>query len=195
MSPINSFSSKVAITMVALAAVVAPTANSFAPRSSASVSRVNSAGSVVNNNNMSPLYAEETKDDSSAVFMPPPSAEDSDGEGTKETDIDLKTVEMLGRGAAKVCIFIVKHLWQDVLLFFVHFWAIYVEHFGVCRESYYQYKYLHNSKLAILFCLIFHSTLPVFPMVQSDYAILISLCIHNFLLLYDNCITNHEINK
>ena len=59
---------------------------------------------------MSPLYAEETKDDSSAVFMPPPSAEDSDGEGTKETDIDLKTVEMLGRGAAKVCIFIVMHL-------------------------------------------------------------------------------------
>jgi hypothetical protein len=101
MSPINSFSSKVAITMVALAAVVAPTANSFTPRSSASVSRVNSAGSVANNNNMSPLYAEETKDDSSAVFMPPPSAEDSDGEGTKETDIDLKTVEMLGRGAAK----------------------------------------------------------------------------------------------
>ena len=42
--------------------------------------------------------------------MPRPSAEDSDGEGTKETDIDLKTVEMLGRGAAKVCIFIVMHL-------------------------------------------------------------------------------------
>ena len=28
------------------------------------------------------------------------------------------------------------------------------------------------------------------PMFQSNYAILISLCIH-----YDNCITNHEINK
>lgn len=81
MTPINSLSSKFAMTMVVLAVVVAPTAESFAPRSS------------VVNNIMSPLYAEETKDDSSAVFMPPPSAE--------ETDIDLKTVEMLGRGAAK----------------------------------------------------------------------------------------------
>lgn len=46
--------------------------------------------------NLSPLYAEESTEES-AVFMPPPEAE----EPAEEGDIDLKTVELLGRGAAK----------------------------------------------------------------------------------------------
>lgn len=51
--------------------------------------------------NLSPLYAEESTEES-AVFMPPPEAE----EPAEEGDIDLKTVELLGRGAAKVCIWV-----------------------------------------------------------------------------------------
>ena len=51
--------------------------------------------------NLSPLYAEESTEES-AVFMPPPEATEA-AEEKKEGDIDLKTVEMLGRGAAKVC--------------------------------------------------------------------------------------------
>jgi hypothetical protein len=53
-------------------------------------------------NTISPfaLYAEETKESSSpdAVFMPLDSSEEEE----EEEDVNLDTVEMLGRGAAKV---------------------------------------------------------------------------------------------
>ena len=61
----------------------------------------------------SPLYAEESSEET-AVFMPP--AEEEPAEETPEGEISLNTVEMLGRGAAKVCNFftIVTHSSQQL---------------------------------------------------------------------------------
>lgn len=50
-----------------------------------------------------PLYAEETKEQADAVFMPLPSSDEDDEED--DVSIDLDTVEMLGKGAAKVRVF------------------------------------------------------------------------------------------
>lgn len=91
MSPMNSRSSAVAVTMAVLA-LTAQTTESFVRPSYTGLATTISSGKSTSL--LPPLYAEDTKDETSAVFMPP--AEEK-GEG----DIDLATVEMLGKGAAK----------------------------------------------------------------------------------------------
>jgi hypothetical protein len=81
------------VATIAVLAVAASTTEAFAPPASG-IAGVKSTISA-----FSPLYAEETSEES-AVFMPPPEAAES-VEEKKEGDIDLDTVEMLGRGAAK----------------------------------------------------------------------------------------------
>lgn len=78
-------------TMAVLA--VAATTEAFAPPASG-LTGVKSAPAF------SPLYAEESTEESSAVFMPPAEAAGEEA-APEEGSIDLKTVEMLGRGAAK----------------------------------------------------------------------------------------------
>lgn len=81
------------VATIAVLAVAASTTEAFAPPASG-IAGVKSTIPA-----FSPLYAEETSEES-AVFMPPPEAVES-VEEKKEGDIDLDTVEMLGRGAAK----------------------------------------------------------------------------------------------
>lgn len=94
MAPLKFYSLNSAVLVVLLVAAL-PSVYSFVPKSSATLCRVDSfqASSVV----VPPLYAEESSDDSSAVFVPPETVGEKPG-----NDIDLKTVELLGRGAAKV---------------------------------------------------------------------------------------------
>jgi hypothetical protein len=80
----------------AVLAVAAQTSEAFCPTSSFV------AKSTIASRTLSPLYAEETKESTDAVFMPP-AAEGEDAEES-EPSIELDTVEMLGKGAAKVCI-------------------------------------------------------------------------------------------
>jgi len=80
------------VATMAVLAVAAHSTQAFAP------SATGLAGVKSSMPNLSPLFAEETTDDSS-VFVPP--AEASDSEAKTEGGIDLDTVEMLGRGAAK----------------------------------------------------------------------------------------------
>jgi len=87
MAPMN-FRSLVVTISIAVLAVVAQTSEAFAPLTTGiTVVGAKSASFLP------PLYAEEKEDDSSA-FMPPSDASGGD-------DIDLSTVEMLGKGAAK----------------------------------------------------------------------------------------------
>jgi len=78
------------VATLAVLAVASHSTNAFAPPVAGFV------GARSKVSNFSPLYAEESSEES-AVFMPPPEAT----EEKKEGDVDLKTVEMLGRGAAK----------------------------------------------------------------------------------------------
>lgn len=78
------------VATLAILAVAPHSTEAFAPP----VSGVVGASSKMSS--FSPLYAEETSEDS-AVFMPPPEPVDE----KKEGEVDLATVEMLGRGAAK----------------------------------------------------------------------------------------------
>eukprot|EP00531_Pseudo-nitzschia_arenysensis_P008439 CAMPEP_0116141926 /NCGR_PEP_ID=MMETSP0329-20121206/14636_1 /TAXON_ID=697910 /ORGANISM="Pseudo-nitzschia arenysensis, Strain B593" /LENGTH=230 /DNA_ID=CAMNT_0003637129 /DNA_START=172 /DNA_END=864 /DNA_ORIENTATION=- len=75
---------------MAVLAVAAHSTEAFAPPTTGL------AGVKSSMPGFSPLYAEESAEES-AVFMPPPEA----AEETEEGDISLNTVEMLGRGAAK----------------------------------------------------------------------------------------------
>lgn len=75
------------IATMAILAVAAHSTEAFAPASSAL--------SGVKPSALSPLFAEESPE---AVFKPPA---ESEGEPAEEGEIDLGTVEMLGRGAAK----------------------------------------------------------------------------------------------
>lgn len=77
------------VATLAILAVAPHSTEAFAPP----VSGVVGASSKMSS--FSPLYAEETSEDS-AVFMPPPEPVDE-----KKGEVDLATVEMLGRGAAK----------------------------------------------------------------------------------------------
>ena len=70
-------------------AVAAQTTTAFAP------SATGLAGVKSSMRTFSPLYAEENSE--GGAFMPP-------AEAGEEGEIDLSTVEMLGRGAAKVCV-------------------------------------------------------------------------------------------
>jgi len=87
MAPMNSRSSAITISLAVLA-VVAQTPEAFAPLTTG-ITAVGAKSASF----LPPLHAEEKEDDSSA-FMPPPDASGGD-------DIDLSTVEMLGKGAAK----------------------------------------------------------------------------------------------
>ena len=86
------------VATVAVMAVAAHSTEAFAPP----VAGI--AGPKTTMPGFSPLYAEESSE-SSAVFMPPPEPEEP-VEEKKEGEVDLSTVEMLGRGAAKVCLYI-----------------------------------------------------------------------------------------
>jgi hypothetical protein len=93
MSPNKSRSSSiVAVSMVVLA-IAAQTTEAFVPSTTGLVTGTKSSVSL-----LPPLYAEETTEETNSVFMPPADADAGEG------DIDLSTVEMLGKGAAKVCI-------------------------------------------------------------------------------------------
>lgn len=81
------------VATLAVLAVAAHSTEAFAPP----VAGISGMKTTVQN--YSPLYAEESSD-STAVFMPP--AEPAEpAEEKKEGEIDLDTVEMLGKGAAK----------------------------------------------------------------------------------------------
>lgn len=82
------------VATMAVLAVAAHSTEAFAPPATGLTAVKSSVPSF------SPLYAEESSEET-AVFMPP--AEEEPAEETPEGDISLNTVEMLGRGAAKVC--------------------------------------------------------------------------------------------
>lgn len=78
---------------MAVLAVAAHSTEAFAPPATGL------AGAKSASSHFSPLFAEETSEES-AVFMPPAEASEST-EGKKDGEVNLETVEMLGRGAAK----------------------------------------------------------------------------------------------
>jgi len=78
------------VATLAVLAVAAHSTEAFAPPVSGIV------GAKSSMPGFSPLYAEESSEET-AVFVPPPEPV----EEKKEGEVDLSTVEMLGRGAAK----------------------------------------------------------------------------------------------
>ena len=97
MSPNNSRSSSIVAVSMAVLAIAAQTTEAFVPSTTGLVTGTKPSVSL-----LPPLYAEETTEETNSAFMPPSDAVEEKGEG----DIDLSTVEMLGKGAAKVCIII-----------------------------------------------------------------------------------------
>ena len=96
MSPNNSRSSSIVAVSMAVLAIAAQTTEAFVPSTTGLVTGTKPSVSL-----LPPLYAEETTEETNSAFMPPSDAAvEEKGEG----DIDLSTVEMLGKGAAKVCI-------------------------------------------------------------------------------------------
>ena len=93
MSPNNSRSSSIVAVSMAVLAIAAQTTEAFVPSTTGLVTGTKPSVSL-----LPPLYAEETTEETNSAFMPPTSdAVEEKGEG----DIDLSTVEMLGKGAAK----------------------------------------------------------------------------------------------
>lgn len=78
---------------VAALALASQDVQAFAPATSSNLVRP------------SALFSEDPKAAGDAVFVPPEEPAVEEGESTAEetSDISLETVEMLGRGAAKVC--------------------------------------------------------------------------------------------
>ena len=78
--------------MAVLAVVATRTTEGFAPPTTGLIS-----------NGALPLYAEKSQAEDTSAFIPPPS--DANVENTEEDDGKyLSTVEMFGKGAAKVCV-------------------------------------------------------------------------------------------
>lgn len=92
MSPNNSRSSSIVAVSMAVLAIAAQTTEAFVPSTTGLVTGTKPSVSL-----LPPLYAEETTEETNSAFMPPADAVEEKGEG----DIDLSTVEMLGKGAAK----------------------------------------------------------------------------------------------
>jgi hypothetical protein len=93
MSPNNSRSSSIVAVSMAVLAIAAQTTEAFVPTTTGLVTGTKPSVSLLPS-----LYAEETTEETNSAFMPPADAD------AGEEDIDLSTVEMLGKGAAKVCI-------------------------------------------------------------------------------------------
>jgi hypothetical protein len=91
----NSRSSSIVAVSMAVLAIAAQTTEAFVPSTTGLVTGTKPSVSL-----LPPLYAEETTEETNSAFMPPTDAVEEKGEG----DIDLSTVEMLGKGAAKVCV-------------------------------------------------------------------------------------------
>ena len=98
MSPNNSRSSSIVAVSMAVLAIAAQTTEAFVPSTTGLVTGTKPSVSL-----LPPLYAEETTEETNSAFMPPTS--DAAVEEKGEGDIDLSTVEMLGKGAAKVCMY------------------------------------------------------------------------------------------
>ena len=96
-------SSKTTALLVSAAVLaVASRTDAFVPASSFAVVQKQQT-----TNTFAPLFAEETETETDAVFNP---ADD----GEKEEEIGLDKVEMLGRGAAKVCFGVFSHMTAQI---------------------------------------------------------------------------------
>ena len=87
------------VSMAVLAIAATRTAEGFTP---STIGLISSEAKSTARTSLSPLYSEETKTEETSAFIPP-SADESSGNSEDDDGKYLSTVEMFGKGAAKVC--------------------------------------------------------------------------------------------